>query len=373
MRRAILCNCWIRRNVIANWITSRSELTKLLVAKTASLSALGLDGLPDYTFTSVDMPDTFNIANCDHVQSTSARVMMDLGSKCGAPPGMVRTLFKNLTSEGTAAGYLAQFQGYEWLLDQGTRFRPEVTHAATLRGRAIDLDGEIISGDHSVFFDIKSFGFEPEYRDRFRRRLEQKLAGYMVSIDGPGNHSAEAIQAEAFGKLAEHCSALTAKDRIDIPALGWQVRKTKRQPGVTSSVSEYNPAAFIQENRSVPLRFASQFTTDAPYILVFVPPDGLGSSNVKLNVFEFSEKLVDGMAAHLFGPGRLDSSPANQYDSSVPNAVTTADAIARLSGIAFYSRQAKLALLHLNAKASAPISVTEAQSIASGWKVFEHS
>ena len=55
-----------------------------------------------------------------------------------------------------------------------------------------------------IFFDIKSFGFEPEYREMFKRRLEQKLAGFTITIDGSGNHGADAIQAEAFGKLGQH-------------------------------------------------------------------------------------------------------------------------------------------------------------------------
>ncbi len=337
----------------------------------AALSGLNLDTLPDCQF-ALETPAIYNIANTTHIRGTAARVMLDLTSKCGASPDMARTLFKNLTSEGTAAGYLAQFQGYEWLLDQGAAFKPEVNHAATLRGRPIDLDGEIRTSTRNVFFDIKSFGFEPEYREIFKRRLEEKLAGYVVSIDGSGDHGADAIQTEAFGKLGQHCKELTNKDRIEIPALGWTVRKQKRAPGVRFSEVEYSPEDFLRENRDVPLRFASQFTTDAPYLLMFVPPDGLGSSNIKLNVFGFSEKVMEGIATYLFGPARSDTTAANRYDSSLPSAITVADAVGQLSGIAFYSPQAKLALIHLNAQAAFKISAAEARSIAPGWKVFEH-
>lgn len=48
-------------------------------------------------------------------------------------------------------------------------------------------------------------------------------------------------------------------------------------------------------------------------------------------------------------------------------------AVSRLSGIAFYSRQAKLALLHLNARAVSPLTQAEAQLIARDWKVFEYT
>jgi hypothetical protein len=235
-----------------------------LLSKNSSLTSVGLEKLPNCSFT-LDTPATYNIANTPHVVATIGRVMLDLQSRCGTLPATVRTLFLNLTSGPTAVGYLAQLQGYEWLLDQGAVFVPEVTHAATLRGRPIDLDGKIDNGGQGVFFDIKSFRFEPEYREMFKRRLEQKLAGFTVAIDGSGNHGADAIQTEAFGKLAQHVADLTKRDRVEIPALGWTIRKKKRGPGVTFTEIEYDPDAFIQENRAVPLRFASQFTTDAPY------------------------------------------------------------------------------------------------------------
>jgi hypothetical protein len=353
-------------------ITSRSGLIKHLLSKNSALTSVGLEKLPDVPFT-LDTPATYNIANTPHVVAAIGRVMLDLHSKCGASPATVRTLLLNLTSEATAVGYLAQFQGYEWLLEQGVVFVPEINHPATLRGRPIDLDGKIDKGGHGVFFDIKSFGFEPEYREMFKRRLEQKIAGFTIMIDGSGNHGADAIQTEAFGKLAQHCADLANCDRIEIPALGWTIRKKKRGPGVTFSEIEYSPDRFIEENRNVPLRFASQFTTDAPYILMLVQPDGVGSNQIKRNVFNFSEKLMQGIASYVFGQARTDGNPAKQYDSSLPSGVSVSAAVSRLSGIAFYSRQAKLALLHLNARAVLPLTQAEAQSIARDWKVFEYT
>ena len=103
---------------------------------------------------------------------------------------------------------------------------------------------------------------------------------------------------------------------------------------------------------------------------MLVQPDGVGSNQIKGNVFDFSNKLMQGMASYIFNQARADGSPANQYDSSLPPTVTVAGAVLRLSGIAFYSRQAKLALLHLNARATSPITEAEARSIAKGWKII---
>jgi hypothetical protein len=89
--------------------------------------------------------------------------------------------------------------------------------------------------------------------------------------------------------------------------------------------------------------------------------------------FNFSEKLMQGIASYVFGQARTDGNPAKQYDSSLPSGVSVSAAVSRLSGIAFYSRQAKLALLHLNARAVSPLTQAEAQLIARDWKVFEHT
>lgn len=223
-----------------------------------------------------------------------------------------------------------------------------------------------------VFFDIKSFGFEPDFRAMFGRRLEAKLAGFTITVDGPGNHGPEVIHAEAFGKLSQHLTDLASCDRICIAALNWTITKRRRAPGVRFAEHEYDPKSFIQANWWVPLRFASQFTTDTPYILMFVLPDGVGSSIIKKNVFGFSEQVMEGIAQHLFGPARADVSPASQHDSSLSVAITIAHAISRLSAIAFYSRQAKLALVHVNGQAAAPVSETDARTIAGSWRVIVH-
>jgi hypothetical protein len=51
-------------------------------------------------------------------------------------------------------------------------------------------------------------------------------------------------------------------------------------------------------------------------ILMFVL--GVGSSNMKINVFGFAEKIVQGVASHVFGQARSDGTPANGHDQTWP-------------------------------------------------------
>ena len=152
----------------------------------------------------------------------------------------------------------------------------------------------------------------------------------------------------------------------------WAVRKHKKGPGIRTAEHEYNMTALINENRWVPLRYSSQFTTDAPYILAFVLPDGLGSSLLKGNNFNALRDLGSGIAQHLFTVAAGDASPARAYDQTLPDTVTVAQAIGQLSGIAFISPQAKFAVVHLNDQPVHKLSIEEATRLARAWKVTVH-
>lgn len=352
-------------------IESRSALIADLVHRESRLKCIGLETLPD-TVINQDTPDTFNIANAARVQEMVIRVLLGLQANTSVSQSQLKTLFRNLTSEGTAVGYLAQFQAYDWLLAQGTKFEVEVSHSSTVRGNTIDLDGRIDALSQPVFFDIKSFGFEPDLRATFQRRLEERLSGFSITIDGPGNHGPDAVTREAFSRLSNHVSSLESTDCIHIEALNWTVTKRAREPGMQFAEHEYDPTALIKENREVPLKNSSQFATDAPYVLFFTLPDGVGSSPLKRNIFGITEKLFTGIAEYLFTAGRTDVRGANAFDKTVPSKVTVADVISKLSALAVYAPQADFIAIHLNGQATWPLSIEDADAIASGWRAVRH-
>ena len=352
-------------------ITSRSELLKDLFNRKPELQAVGLRCDRDRSIC-LDTPNTYNIANNCRLKDSVARTLLQLHTKSGATPKLLETLFVNLTSENTAVGYLSQLQAYDWLLQRGVKFSPEVEHTNNIRGKPICIDGRIETLEQPVFFDVKSLGFEPNLRDKLRRRLEEKLVGYAVTIDGPGNHSQDDVRREAFDSLNTLVTALTENDQHYIESLDWSVTKRKREPGISFAEHEYDPNEFIRKNLDFPLKYASQFATDAPFLLFFWLPDGVGSSLLKKNVFGFSEQLFAGIATHMFGPCRTDQRAANQFDSKVPADISVADVAARLSALVFHSPQANLAEIHLNNQATSPLTLQAVHSIASAWKIVEY-
>ena len=352
-------------------ITRRSDLLKDLLVREPSLKSLCLRCRHDEKF-SCNTPKTYNIANTCKVKNSIARTLLKLGTVSGANPNLLETLFLNLTSEKTAVGYLAQFQVYDWLFEQGIRFCPEVEHANNIRGKSIELDGRIDTPEQTVYFDVKSSGFEPGLRSEFQKRLEENLPGYAVTISGPGNHSQENVHRVAFDKLHEHVAALRKSDQIHIEILDWSVEKSKRNPGVRFAENEYNMCEFVRNNRDVPLKYASQFVTDSPFILFFCLPDGVGSSPLKINVFGSLQKFAAGTAKHVFGACMSNQSPAVQFDSKVPVGVSVAKVVSKLSALVFYSPQASLVEIHLNKQADFPLDEQVAREIISNGRVFQY-
>jgi hypothetical protein len=308
---------------------------------------------------------------------TLRRVLGQFAERGTIDPALIRTLVTNLTSEGTAVGYGAQVQGYDWLLRQAANFVPEIDHLGTLCGKKIPLDGRFEARHGGAYFDIKSYAFEPPLRAKFKQRLEARLDQTTVAIEGPGNHGPDAIQQHAFGNLRQHVEILKRGEVVRIDDLGWTVRGHKHPSGVISSIAEYDPALLAQENRQMPLWFSSQFTVDAPYILMFVMPYGFGGNPFGIDIFGSGVDVFDRIAAHAFGAGHTDAGPASAHDKRMPAGITVGDAIACLSALALISEPGDdhptMARIHLNRSAKHPISLEQARSISHTWTVIPPS
>jgi hypothetical protein len=341
-----------------------------------SLAATQLSDLPDLAI-DVDDVDAYNAVNGEEMSEAVIRVLKVFAAHADIDPRLLPTLIKNLTSGSTALGYGAQFQGYDWLLRQGSSFTPEVKHALTLRGTEIALDGRFDSRHGGAFFDIKSYAFEPQLRAVFKRRLEKLIGnGVTITIDGGGNHAPDAIQAHAFRNLKSYAASLAGYEILRIPALNWTVTAHPSGPGVTTSNAEYNSDALAHEHRLMPLWFASQFTIDMPYILIFVLPYGFGGNPFAIDVSGSGVRLFDKIAAHIFDSGRADFGPAVVYDDTLPAGITVAQAVASLSGLALLSEPGSghptIARIHLNGAASHPLTSDQARSISSSWTIVPH-
>jgi hypothetical protein len=357
-------------------IKSRSGYVQELIRREPSLANAGLLTLNDAPIDPQEHPDAYNAVNTVPLTDAVVRVL-HLFLQRDDDPGLIRTLVTNLTNDKTAVGYAAQFQGYDWLAREGAQFAPEVEHSATLRGTKIALDGRFDAQHGGAFFDIKSYSFEPQLRATFKRRLEGRSGGLTITIDGSGNHAPDMIQEHAFGNLKAHATALRAGQVVRIPQLGWTIKARSPGPGVTTSEAEYDPLALASEHRLMPLWYSSQFTTDAPYVLMFVIPYGFGGNPFSINLFNSTVAVFDRIAEHVLGPGRSDATTAQHYDDKVPSTVTVAKAVSYLSGLALLSEPGSghptTARIHVNGAAIHPLTPDQVRSVSPNWVVISHS
>ena len=344
-------------------MSTRIDLANELVRLEPSLRSSGIQDLRDIAI-DLDTPNTYNIANTQKLRAEVATVLSRLMSTGAISAADAGNMFKGLTEENTSVGFLSQIQCYAYFFKRQIQFRAEVSSSNTLRQKCITLDGRFDLEGQAVYFEIKSFGFEPELRETFRRKLENSLPGSTISIDGTGNLNADEIQSEALTQIDCITSSLQTKNFYKIPSLGWTIRKKKKETGVTISEHEYNPEKFIEENKHVPLRFGSQFTTDTPFILLIVAPSGVGSSPIKANIFGFSEDVIKGISRHVFETAINDQSNLANFDKKAPNGLTVERAVRRLSALALYCPQENLFLFHVNLAADAQVPSALIQALA---------
>jgi hypothetical protein len=356
-------------------IKSRTQYVDELIRREPALAKTGLAKLEDVAIDRADA-DAYSAVNTPLMTEAVVRVLSSFTARADLDASLVPTLVKNLTADKTTIGYAAQLQGYDWLLRQGASFTPEVEHTTTMRRKNIALDGRFDVCHGGGFFDIKSYAFEPGLRAVFKRRLEGLTGVKTITIDGPGNHAPDAIDEHAFGQLKNYTAALGRGEVVRIPGLDWIVRALPNASGVTTSEASYDPAALAHEHRFMPLWYASQFTTDSPYILLFVLPYGFGGNPFTIDVYGSATALFDRIAGHVVGPGRTDASPAKAYDDKMPVGVTVADAVANLSGMALLSELGSghptTARIHLNGAGAHPLTEDQACSISSAWNVVWH-
>jgi len=257
-------------------VTSRRAYVDQLIARSSVLAA-PLADLPDLAI-GLEKVDAYNAVNSSRLTDAVARVLTSFAQRDDVPRNLIRTLVTNITSEATAVGYAAQLQGYDWLLRQGATFSPEIEHTSTLRNAKVALDGRFEERHGAAFFDIKSYAFEPQLRATVKRRLEQRLPGATIAISGPGNYVSDDLEEHVFGQLDHVVDVLRRDGRIRITDLDWDVVAHGRTNGVVTSTVSYDPAVLAVAEALMPIRFASQFTVDAPYILIFVLAYGFGGN-----------------------------------------------------------------------------------------------
>jgi hypothetical protein len=292
-----------------------------------------------------------NLANQAADLDRSARAVETLVNKAGFPISGAETAVRNLLTERHFYGSFCELGAYDWLDRHDMRFAAQVTLTGqeVLNPNGCTIDGHFAARDG--YFDIKGMGFQAYVADQFRAALAKRLGGGLdVTIDGSMDVSVKDIEAFAFSRLSALCGALAGGGIENIRELGWTIRAAPPQ-AVTMSVQTEDSYRLAEENRYFPFKTASQFTRNAPFLLVFAYAAQFNHS-LFLNFAGSTEITLRSISRRAFLQLTSDTTPAGQFDDQIASGVTVGDAARLLSGLLFINLDNDEGRLFLNPRAT---------------------
>ena len=220
----------------------------------------------------------------------------------------------------------------------------------------LNPNGCIIDGlfnEREIFFDIKAMGFNKYVENQFCQRLEGKLNGFKVMIDGSIDVAIKDIEKFAFGQINQIQKDLESGGRKYIPELRWTIRAELPRK-VMMTIQESNPYALAEENRFYPFKTAGQFTQHAPFVLIFTYA---AQFNIYLftNFASSTDITLRALARRAFMQLETDLTPVQQFDSQTASGIQLGDASRLLSALLFINIDNDDACLYLNPRARHPL------------------
>jgi hypothetical protein len=212
-------------------------------------------------------PDAYNFSNSTDHDNLVKRAVALLLQRAGNP--FVKHLLGELSFRKTY-GALREMAVYDWMGQAGIDFTPQVVlgPADVVNPNGSTLDGSLVVNGKTVYFDIKGFGFVDHKIAILKQKLEDRVANDEVLIEGSVSVSIDDVQTllekDGFEALLLELANRSSATR---GSLGFRKRP---RPKISIGATVLDPNKLAIENREYALRFGSQFTRQAPFLLLFV-------------------------------------------------------------------------------------------------------
>jgi hypothetical protein len=315
-------------------IDTRNQWISELERLSAIIRAFNLNAtLKDFTY--VDRPtgqpkifhdaDAFNIANSLPHNTIVVDAITALQGRMSDPA--IRSLLGELTFR-KAYGAFSEIIAYKWLADAGVDFKAQVpmTSAQVVNPNGSIIDGQVTLAKARVAcFDVKGFGFVAHKLKLLQERLEKQLPGKSVLIEGAGSVSIDTLQdLHDYTGFSALLSDLQTSARVTRGPLEFRAQNKQR---VTVSAHESNPLELAKENREYPLRFASQYARQSPFLLVLVIHPWFSQGELHQNFGGFVDQFTKELSTLAF--------QSFETDTTLVEGMPRAEAAKLLSGLVF--------------------------------------
>jgi hypothetical protein len=242
--------------------------------------------------------DAYNVANSPPHNAIVADAVAALQGRMTEQG--IRSLLGELTSRKTY-GAFSELVAYKWLGDASAPFEAQVPMS---KDDVVNPNGSILDGKLTLAkgkiagFDVKGFGFVAHKIKLLQERLEGKLPGQSVLIEGAWDVSIDTLQ-----DLHDYTgfSALLAELQSASHAARGRLRfRVQNRQRVTISMHENDPIALAKQNRDYPMRFASQYTRKLPFMLIFVIHPWFSQGELHQNFASFVDRFTEELARLAF-------------------------------------------------------------------------
>lgn len=235
---------------------------------------------------------------------------------------------------------------YAWLEKNGVHYKLQqhINKAECFKEKDQGYDADGIIEENDIVFDVKQFGITLPHFETLRKKIQAKLPeGYYLTISGVRNISTKDLKRaflEKIDDLAEcimeernktYDDYLYRDEKSDINFRAWKLR----EKSVFSTISEFDPYEWAENNQFYFMYHASQFCINRPYIL-FCPYDKCLAPIFSFDSEESTSISLRALCRRIFmNLDKMGEKKVSEFDGKARNDISISVAVKKISAIAF--------------------------------------
>lgn len=235
---------------------------------------------------------------------------------------------------------------YSWLEKRGVNFTPQhyIAQEECFKASSNGYYADGILKENNIIFDVKQFGLTLPHIETLRRKLQSYIPKeYYLTISGGRNVSSRDLRTHFLEKAKDiaHCiisesnsnytDYIYHEKKYGLEFRAWNI---KEHP-VFTSISEFDPYEWAENNEYYFMYHSSQFCINSPYIL-FCPFDKQLAPVFSSKDDEFVFLTFRALCRRIFmSLLKMENRPISDFDGKARKNVSVASAAKKISAIVF--------------------------------------
>lgn len=235
---------------------------------------------------------------------------------------------------------------YAWLEKQNINYIPQqlILQENCFKASNQGYYADGIIKESNIIFDVKQFGIALPHIETLRRKLQKKLPkGYYLTISGGKNISTKDLHKNFLEKLDEIAKKIMSEEhkfngdyiyRENEYGFEFRAWNCKNHP-IFTSISEFNPYQWAENNQFYFIYHASQFCKNSPYIL-FCPYDIQLAHLFARENDDLAFQSFRALSRRIFmNLTKLENRKIEEFDGKAQKDISVAMAAKKISAIIF--------------------------------------